>query len=76
MKNTSLYFILGLISLLIGSQFLMQGSGYNTTDMTPAHLLIALGVLLLLYCFVGFFYQLQKMTPRKQNEEKTKDEDL
>lgn len=80
MKNISTHFILGLMSLLIGSHFLMQNNGYNpmnfTTDLTPGHLLIALGVILLLYCFGVFFYELSRMNRTDKNQEKSKDEAL
>ena len=39
MKNLSLYFILGLMSLLIGVQFLMSNDGFDsmtgTQDIAP-----------------------------------------
>ncbi|MEG0292796.1 hypothetical protein [Enterococcus sp.] len=80
MKNLSTHFILGLMSLLIGSHFLMQNNSYSplhfTTDITPGHLLIALGIILLIYCFGFFFYELSRMNRTDKNQEKSKDEAL
>ena len=80
MKNIMIYFILGLMSLLIGSHFLTQDSGYNsmnlTRELTPGHLLFALGVILIVYCFGVFFIQLLSL--RQKNDanhlENSKDE--
>lgn len=70
MKNTMIYFILGLMSLLIGSHFLAQDSGYNpmnlTRELAPGHLLFALGVILIVYCFGVFFIQLLSL--RQKND--------
>lgn len=76
MKNLSIYFILGLMSLLIGAQFLMSNDSFDymtaTQTLAPGHLLIALGSFLLIYCFSVFLYQLYRITGKKPPE--TKDE--
>lgn len=65
-----IYFILGLMSLLIGSHFLAQYSGYNpmnlTRELAPGHLLFALGVILIVYCLGVFFIQLLSL--RQKND--------
>ncbi len=60
MKDVVTHLILGLMSLLIGLQFIRMDNGYNpitgTYDGAPGYFLIFLGGAILIYYFLVYIF--------------------